>query len=365
MWGTFSCKKHPHIVNFGQVAVDTMKSSGQENVKEAVQRALKESGVSTAIRVYAETNGRVLEIALPSVEETLLVEYHPGLAPYQVPSVLAHLRKRAKLGQSLGLCVRKLTWSLLDKCRESKVAVFDLEGNAYLRLPGVYIERLRPSQAREPAPSSGTVFTAKASRVVRAFLNHYPHDWGQAQLVRKTGLSAGYMSTLIKRLTGQSYVSDRLGLLYLDDPERLLNDWLAHYRFDRHRKLNYAISAGSYEEGVEKLGAALKGSGVAFAWTGWTGAHLRAPYATPTLYMAYVAQEPKKMKDVFPVEKQGNVALYVPQDEGVFQFTNESAAGAVVSDAQLYLDLCRMPGRAKEQAEAIRHARLDFARKTQ
>jgi len=342
-----------------------MKSSGQENVKEAVQRALKDSGVSSTIRIPADGNGRALEIVLPAVEETLLIEYHPGLAPYQVPSVLAHLRKRAKPGQSLGLCVRKLTWSLLDKCRESKVAVFDLEGNAYLRLPGVYIERLRPSQASETAPSSGTVFTAKASRVVRAFLNHYPNDWGQAQLVRKTGLSAGYMSTLMKRLIGQGYVSDRLGLLYLDDPERLLNHWLAHYRFDRHRKLNYAISAGTYDEGVEKLGAALKGSGVSFAWTGWTGAHLRAPYATPTLYMAYVAQEPKKLKDVFPVEKQGNVALYVPQDEGVFQFTNESAAGAVVSDAQLYLDLCRMPGRAKEQAEAIRHARLDFARKIQ
>lgn len=342
-----------------------MKSNGQENVKKAVHRALKESGVPATIRPSLDEKGRDLEIALPAVEDTLLIEYHSGLAPYQVPAVLAQLRKRAKPGQRLGLCVRKLTWSLLDKCRESKVAVFDLEGNAYLRLPGVYIERLRPSQASEPAPSSGTVFTAKASRVVRAFLNRYPYDWRQVQLVRETGLSAGYMSTLLKRLTSQGYVRDRQGLLYLDDPERLLNDWLAHYRFDRHRKLNYAISAGSYEEGVEKLGAALRGSGESFVWTGWTGAHLRAPYATPTLYMAYVAQEPKKLKDVFPVEKQGNVALYVPQDEGVFQFTNESAAGAVVSDAQLYLDLCRMPGRAKEQAEALRHARLDFARKTQ
>jgi len=341
-----------------------MKSNVKENVKKSVQRALNESGVSPTIRMSAENNVLALEITLPAIDETLLIEYHPGLAPYQVTSVLAHLRKRAKPGQNLGLCVRKLTWSLLDKCRESKVAVFDLEGNAYLRLPGVYIERLRPSQASQPAPSSGTVFTAKASRVVRAFLNRYPNDWVQAQLVRTTGLSAGYVSTLIKRLTGQGYVGNRLGLLYLDDPERLLNDWLAHYRFDRHRKLNYAISAGSYDEGVAKLGNALRGSGISFAWTGWTGAHMRAPYATPTLYMAYVAREPKKLKDVFPVEKQGNVALYVPQDEGVFQFTNESAAGAVVSDAQLYLDLCRMPGRAKEQAEAIRHARLDFAGKT-
>ena len=77
-------------------------------------------------------------------------------------------------------------------------------------------------------------------------------------MVRKTGLSAGYVSTLVKRLVGQGYASDRLGLLYLDDPERMLNDWLAHYRFDRHKKLSYAISASSYEDGIKKLGNELK-----------------------------------------------------------------------------------------------------------
>lgn len=334
----------------------------QDSIKTAAQRALKESGVDLRFSTSAKDDSKDLEIHLSSGAE-LLATYHSGLAPLQVPLALAQLRKRLVGTQLPAICVRRLTWSLLDKCRESKVAVFDVEGNTWLRVPGVYIERLRQSRESAPEPSSGTVFTAKASRIARALLEQYPYDWSQSDLVRATGLSAGYVSTLTQRLIAQRYVRAGSSLLWLEDPERLLDDWRAHYRFDRHVKHTFAISAGNYEEGVKKLDSALKEVGVTFAWTGWTGAHLRAPYATPSLYMAYVSEIPKKLSGVFPVESGGNVVFYVPQDAGVMQFITETPSGPVVSDAQLYLDLCRMPGRAKEQAEALRHARLDFARK--
>jgi len=343
-----------------------MRSDTEHKAFEAVSRVLEEAEVRfEGKRTASEPHGAGVEFRLLQSREGLLVSYQPGLAPFQLKWVLEHLRAAAGPKHHVGLCVRRMTWSLLDACKDANVALFDLDGNAYVRLPGVYIERIRPSRENGPEPTSGTVFTAKAARLVRAFLKRYPHDWIQADLVRATGLSAGYVSTLVKRLVGQGYVSDRLGLLHLDDPERMLNDWAAHYRFDRHRKLSYAISAGNYEDGIRKLGDALKVSVSHFAWTGWTGAHLRAPYATPTNYMAYVAEPPKQMNGVFPVEKQGNVTLYVPHDEGVFQFATASAAGEIVSDAQLYIDLCRMPGRAKEQADALRHQCLEFTRLTQ
>lgn len=249
-----------------------------------------------------------------------------------------------------------MSWTLLDVCKRLDAALFDMEGNAYLRLPGVYVERIRPIQAPSREPSSGTVFTAKASRMVRALLWRYPHSFTQSEIVKRTGLSAGYVSTLTKRLIAQGYVSNHMDLLYLEDPDRLLDDWAAHYRFDRHRKLSYAVSAGSYDEGIAKLDAALSEATSRYAWTGWTGAHLRAPYATPSSYMAYVSDVPQESKRLFPVEAGGNVTLYVPQDAGVFQFMNDHA----VSDGQLYIDLCRMPGRAREQADALRHAALNF-----
>jgi hypothetical protein len=170
--------------------------------------------------------------------------------------------------------------------------------------------------------------------MVRALLQRFPDPISQVSIVRETELSKGYVSTLTQRLTAQSYAREGGGSIFLNDPERLLQDWLGHYRFDRHVKHTYAISAGNYDEGVSKLRTALEEAGIAFAWTGWTGAHLRAPYATPTLYTAYISEVPKKLTGVFPVESGGNVTLYVPQDAGVLQFTTKSPSGPVVSEAE-------------------------------
>jgi hypothetical protein len=241
--------------------------------------------------------------------------------------------------------------------------VFDFDGNAYLRLPGVFIDRYRPTQYPQRQAAAGTVFTAKASRVVRALLARYPNDFTQARLVNDTGLSRGYISILVARLINDGYVSKSMDLLYLEQPDRLLDDWVAHYRFDRHRKLQYAVVMNNYEQGLQRISEQLRANDMQYAFTAWSGAFLRAPYASPDVLTAYVEKEPQLLEQIFPVEKQGNVLLLVPQDEGVFRDTTQSKLGPVASDAQIYVDLCKMSGRAKEQADALRHERLNFGRR--
>lgn len=152
-----------------------MKSIAEDKVTEAIGKILKESGARFRWQKHNQSGHDMdLMLCLEPNGETLYVDYHPGLAPFQLKSLLAHLRKQAGAGQDIALCVRKLSWSLLDACKEAKVAAFDLEGNAYIRLPGIYIERLRPSRGGGPEPSSGTRSPAKAARLARAFLNRYP-----------------------------------------------------------------------------------------------------------------------------------------------------------------------------------------------
>jgi hypothetical protein len=76
--------------------------------------------------------------------------------------------------------------------------------------------------------------------------------------------------------------------------------------------------------------------------------------------MAYVNKIPDELNAMFPVNDGGNVILYLPQDEGVFQFTTDSEYGPVVSDAQLYVDLSKMPGRAEEQAVFLKEHNLNW-----
>jgi hypothetical protein len=173
------------------------------------------------------------------------------------------------------------------------------------------------------------------------------------------------VSTRVRLLLEQGYVQSRAGALSLADPDRLLDDWATFYRFDRHWRHGFAISMAAYDQGVKKLTAELRRCGVAHAHTGWTGAFLRAPYGVPTVLVTYVDRLPSagETKLIHPVKGEGNVILLLPHDEGVFQFTTDCGEqGSVVSDAQLYVDLARMPGRAREQADALRERRLDFSK---
>ena len=78
--------------------------------------------------------------------------------------------------------------------------------------------------------------------------------------------------------------------------------------------------------------------------------------------MAYIDREPQpdSLSALFPVAREGNVWLYLPQDAGVLQVTQMAQALPVVTDAQLYVDLRTMPGRAREQAEVLREKCLQW-----
>ena len=348
------------------MSIVTVPYRTEDRVFEVISRILSEAQVGFERIVQPPIDrGPDLELRLRDIDKTLQIEYRGALAPRQVRHALERRQTLVDPQYYRVFCVRRLSRSLLDACKEAGIGIFDFDGNAYLKLPGLYVERIRPAPSSLPEPSSGTIFTAKATRIVRALLYGYPEkDWTRAKLTLATRLSAGFVSTRVRQLIAQGYVSDTLDLLYLDDPERLLDDWLAHYRFDRHQRAPYAMNARTYVEGIEKLRHALEAAGAEFAWTGWTGAHLRAAYAIPETFMAYVSQLPPACDALFPVEKNGNVVLFTAHDDGVFQFNTSSNQGNIVSDAQLYLDLCRMPGRAGEQADALRHMRLDFARMT-
>lgn len=333
---------------------------------EAVERILHEAGISFCVTAPAKNAAWDMEVEIPAREKRLCLEWRHSLAPNQLDSLKERLVASLPTDAHAGLVVHRLSQGLLDRCRELELFAFDFSGNGYFRFPGVYYERFRPSPVPMRQASAGTGFTGKASRLVRALLALTTTRGGlrRVDLADKTGLSSGYISILMERFIKDGYVTDRFNRIHMERPDRLLDDWVAHYRFDRHRQRHYALSANTYDQGLEKLSTQLRAAAVRYAFTGWSAAHLLAPHAEPRVIMAYVEKLPEVVDSLFPVEKQGNVMLLLPQDAGVFQFLNEEAdARPVVSDAQAYVDLCRMPGRAQEQADAFRHDRLDFGEK--
>jgi len=288
--------------------------------------------------------------------------------PHLSDAAIANLVSVSSSGQQtiLVAATEVLSRSMFERCKKSRLSVLDTNSNGIIRAPGFSYERyVEPSRTGRPK-ISGTPFSMKASRLVRTFLADHFRTWAQSELVRETAVTQGYTSIKLKALLGSGYLANAGGKLRLIDPERLLDDWASHYRFDRHVQHRFAFNANSYEDGLKRLAELLDASGIDYAFTGWSAGYLLAPYGIPPKWMTFVRKLPDNPDDLglFPVEQGENALLIVPQDRGVLQCRQKIREMQVVSTAQAYIDLLKMPGRAREQALALREKYLQSAKET-
>ena len=334
-----------------------------------LESILQDAGYELGSREGVVEQGFDYSYHLPALGLSLMIEVKHSLQPYLVDKVVyqaRHLMHEGGGGQNERLVVfaSRIPRSALDKCVELDISVLDEEGNGFLRLPGLYYNRYVPSKRGSGSAGAGqnSIFSAKASRLAQAMLVHYPEQWSQAQLAEKAKVTPGYVSKIISKMIDADYIRRDKDKLRVVDPNRLLDSWGAAYRFDRHRRLRFAMGMGVYLQGVRKLQQDMLGQDIKFAFTGWSAAYLRSPYGMPDSIVAYVDRltEDIPFRSIHPVASKGNVLLLLPHDEGVFQFAQPSEFGDCVSDVQCYLDLLGSPGRASDQAEALREKRLAF-----
>jgi hypothetical protein len=307
-------------------------------------------------------------IELPGERVTLYLEVKDSLHPYQVKQIVERHPQRMQREDGtnkdvLLILVRDLTRSTLDRCVESGLCVLTEDGNGYIRFPRFLYHRFVPAKSRRRSSSGpGSIFSPKASRLVRAMLARYPEPWAQSALVEEVGVSPGYVSSVVMKMLDADYVRRDKNRLRVVNPDRLLDDWAARYRFDRHNRYRFAISMGEYGQGLRKFEQEMQRHGIRHALSGWSAAYLRAPYGSPDSIVAYVDRPlaSQAIRSLHEVEGRGNVLVLVPQDEGVFQFGRDTEFGYVVSDVQCYIDLLNLPGRASEQAEVLREKQLAF-----
>ena len=340
------------------MSVTTTFELGMANVGEIFRRA----GIETSVNRDSGDSGIVLEVALPAGPMRLAGQFIPLVYPQLIQEVAAsHQQDEA---QTIPLLITpNLNRGSFDRCREHGVCVADLSGNAFLAVPGVYVERFVEAKRAARRRSTGTVFGRKGSRLVRAFLAVTARSWSREELQEATGLSAGYVATRVRAFVEAGYCQVSRRSVSVIAPDQLLDDWVAVYNFDRHEAHRFAFEMTSFEEGIEQLARELKRCGVRFAFTGRCGTYLRAPFAYSRVLMAYVDQVPPDFnQEIFrPAPKQGNVVLLLPADEGVFQFTqHHDDLLEVVSDAQLFVDLMKMPDTGVKLANILRDRRLRF-----
>jgi hypothetical protein len=328
-----------------------------------LERILAAGGLGRGLREQEVPRELDAVYRLPGRRIRFAVEVKLSIQPYQLEK-LSSRRGPNSDSEFLLLVVPSIPKSVLSKCEELGVLVLDEEGNGHLKVPGLYYHRYVPSKKGMPASGANrsSVFSSKASRLVRAVLSEYPRQWSQAELAKRTSVTPGYVSKVVNRMVAEDYLrrdNDRLRVVSAD---RLLDDWAARYRFDRHRRSRFAIAMSEYLQGLRKFQQEMRRQSIRFVFTGWSAAYQRSPYGIPDSIVAYVDRltENIAFRSIHPVERKGNVLLLLPHDEGVFQFAESGEFGDCVADAQCYVDLLGMPGRATDQALTMRNKLLRF-----
>lgn len=245
-------------------------------------------------------------------------------------------------------------------CKKNGVGYIDLAGNLLLNFNQVYIERKNyPNPAIEKRQAR-SIFSPKASRVVRVMLTNPGRSWQVQELAREAQVSLGLTSRTKERLLNLEYALEKDNGLTLSRPGELLQQWANDYSFRRNRVYDY-FSLDDIKTLERRLSQYCERRSIPYALTLFSGAALVAPYARYTRGFAYVGNNIQEIADSLGLKQVSsgpNFSILEPYDAGVFYGSMEIDSMNVVSDVQLYLDLVGFKGRGEESAKFLFEQRI-------
>jgi hypothetical protein len=243
-------------------------------------------------------------------------------------------------------------------CAEAGVGYADLAGNARLSFDQVFIEiRVAENPFREQRLVK-SIFTPKAARVLRVLLQGPLRAWKVKELADVAQVSFGHVSAVRKHLLANEWAVEESAGLRVNKPDKILSAWAAADRFeDRTTIREYSLLVSDPAELAQQVHVFLGTKRHAF--TQWFAAELRHPYTTAPLTTVYVNEFPDETSLTETllarrVDSGGRLRLILPKDEGVLNPLQTVRGLPLVSDVQLYLDLCQAGLRGTEAAEELR-----------
>jgi len=282
---------------------------------------------------------------------------------------VTRLREEAKGRKVKPLLVSvHLPESIVRECQEQGVSCIDLNGRTWVRVSGLLIDRQEDAGQYRLAKPDPDVFSPKSQRLARTLLSRPNHPaWTQPELCEATGLSLGLVSRLLRYCSRQGWVEGTRGNWHLADKESFLDAWAQSDIWSRRVTLkqyfqmepNRSVLARAFNTRYRKQ----YGEKSRLAFTQWSAAEYRHPYAEAPVVSAYCDQFPTEEEaaqwHLDPVEQGGRLWLLVPQDEGVFLETQPPVDRPqwnmqLVSDVQIYLDLLQVGLRGPDAAKALR-----------
>ena len=258
--------------------------------------------------------------------------------------------------------------SVAGICQQEGIGWLDLGGNCDLEFGGLWFHVETPKRVHQERRILKSLFTPKASRVLRVLMLGPLRGHKTEDLAEAAGVSLALVSKVRKHLIDQALAKAGDDGLRLTEPGALLADWLAADDFEKRvESRDYSLLDYDATEVAGLLGEKLDSLSISHAFTQWFAGWLRAPYTLPAMVSVYVEDFPDDafLRSELGARRvsrhEGRLRLLKSSDHrGVTIGQQEVKGFKLVSDVQIYMDLAKAGLRGDEQADELRN-RDDFA----
>lgn len=245
-------------------------------------------------------------------------------------------------------------------CTEAGIGYADLAGNARLSFDQVFIETRAAENPFHEKRTVKSVFSPKATRILRVLLRGPLRSWKVKELVLEADVSLGHVSAVRQQLLAHEWAVENADGLRVSKPDSLLNAWIAADDWDARTTVReYSLLVSDPVEIAMRAHAFLSESAIPHAFTQWIAAHFRHTHTTPPVTTVYVSEFPPDdaIKDRLlarRVDAGGRLRLVRPNDSGVLSQIQTTKRLPLVSDVQIYLDLIKAGQRGDDAAAELR-----------
>ena len=300
----------------------------------------------------------VARILLPDGEEKLLLVDAENVGQPKVARDAVNRLLRMIQGQSgsYGIFIAPyISPRAADICSKEGIGYLDFAGNCRLILGKIFIERTGNPNPFTEKRELRSLYSPKASRVIRVLLAYPKRKWKLQELVDESLTSMGLVFNVKKLLGNREWIDEDRNGFELKEPEALLKEWSRNYNY-RKNKVEEFYSLKRLPDIESDFSEILGRRGVRYALTGFSGAARIAPYARYQKAMAYVEvidEDITNLLNVKRVDSGANLSILTPYDDSVFYGSQSYGGIQVASPIQVFLDLIGYGGRGDEAAQAI------------
>ncbi len=326
--------------------------------------------------LLVQATGRVdaqIDLRVAGRSIVLLVEAKKSVYPRDVRQALWHLKsshnghcadvQRLLIAESISPGAKELL-------RAERIGYFDSGGSLFLPATGayVYIDKPVPKTLEKSARS---LFSGRRSQVLYAILLHHEQWFGVVEVAERAQVAPSTASDVLSELErfdwlvsrGQGPSKER----HLREPSALLDAWAKQLATQRAPVLHRFFVPGLKSDVlIERLGEMFDAHQVAYAVSYEAAAQRYAPFLSGIsqvrvrLLPGISAETAMAELGARVVNEGANLAVIETKSAGELLFRQNVGGVWLASPLQVYLDLLRGEGRAKELAEYLRKERIGF-----